>query len=619
MESRPVKASQTIHAIDLTRDDSPAAFSIDAHLVLDETASAQRLNESHLAGSDLSTHPMCLKTHAGNPIILDSDDEDIHLSSNSDNESEDADSIDSSSLDGSSLEENEHEESEIDDSSEDQDLDHESCSNAASPEPESQQAAIFTTSEMFTFGHHDNASFPLTNLRTHIEASEKIRSDDDASELGLSDAGREGIQALFDNGLLENDHQDYLQEVKLGGMNNTSLLGGGSPKRNLADEKCDLPKHVTLASIPSLEKSTGMVSRTVDPVLASACSTNFLTSQNGPNQSANVRQPSPSDAAMVKSDILLPRGPAAKLVTVHHLPTQDWRQLTAQSLGDKTGKHAFFEAREGNKSNFNNAEAGIVSTCFTARSQLARELNDEQNFNPESRFNAIRRAAEREEIKLSVPTSFTPSAVSEESRLPQERLKGLKAADAGEFLNQSIDEMLLSDLAIPSLSYLDNHAQVPLVERDPSPLPDMTSAVKYNESKALMATANREGVCQSGRSRLSIDDIIDRSSVDQPKSNKRKADDISDAIEKEIRVWASNPSALGALIGSTNVSESGSRISTSAKGVEMAQNVASDVPDSRPVKKLKKFVESVGYAALGGAFVGAGLFSVLVATAPDFL
>jgi len=42
-------------------------------------------------------------------------------------------------------------------------------------------------------------------------------------------------------------------------------------------------------------------------------------------------------------------------------------------------------------------------------------------------------------------------------------------------------------------------------------------------------------------------------------------------------------------------------------------------PITRAPKRMKRFVEAVGYAALGGAAVGAGLFSVLVATAPDFL
>jgi hypothetical protein len=54
-----------------------------------------------------------------------------------------------------------------------------------------------------------------------------------------------------------------------------------------------------------------------------------------------------------------------------------------------------------------------------------------------------------------------------------------------------------------------------------------------------------------------------------------------------------------------------------AQAVPIGEPAAENMP--RPTKRLKKFAEAVGYAALGGVAVGAGLFSVLVATAPDFL
>jgi hypothetical protein len=50
-----------------------------------------------------------------------------------------------------------------------------------------------------------------------------------------------------------------------------------------------------------------------------------------------------------------------------------------------------------------------------------------------------------------------------------------------------------------------------------------------------------------------------------------------------------------------------------------ASDPASHAPEPRPVKRFKKLFENVGYAALGGVAVGAGLFSVLVATAPEFM
>jgi len=139
------------------------------------------------------------------------------------------------------------------------------------------------------------------------------------------------------------------------------------------------------------------------------------------------------------------------------------------------------------------------------------------------------------------------------------------------------------------------------VKRAPSPEYDMTSAVKFNESKAM-----------SVRSRLSIHDIIENSSRDQgsqkvgPKvGEKRKAGDISNVIENEIREWASLDASKPAISGQQ------------ARFAEAAA-VQENEHEQLPVKKLKTILERAAYAAVGGVAVGAGLFFSLVATAPDF-
>ncbi len=102
-------------------------------------------------------------------------------------------------------------------------------------------------------------------------------------------------------------------------------------------------------------------------------------------------------------------------------------------------------------------------------------------------------------------------------------------------------------------------------------------------------------------------------------SLKRKADDISDANDAELRIWAqSSTSSSDDQMGSGDVADSKAPATVSSPGTETFL-VAPDAPAPRPTKRLKKLLENVGYAALGGVAVGAGLFSVLVATAPEFL
>jgi hypothetical protein len=140
----------------------------------------------------------------------------------------------------------------------------------------------------------------------------------------------------------------------------------------------------------------------------------------------------------------------------------------------------------------------------------------------------------------------------------------------------------------------------------------MTSAAEYNKSKATAATTK-------SRSGLSITDIIEaESTVHHAKSLKRKAEDISDATEDELRIWANNTSSTNESPGSSEIAVLKSEAAVSSE-VPEASDPASQAPENRPVKRFKKLFENVGYAALGGVAVGAGLFSVLVATAPDFM
>lgn len=125
-----------------------------------------------------------------------------------------------------------------------------------------------------------------------------------------------------------------------------------------------------------------------------------------------------------------------------------------------------------------------------------------------------------------------------------------------------------------------------------------------NSMTDLQLPSAPEPTAQPVRSGLRIDEIIERNSSDQEiVVPKRKAEDISTGVE-EIRVWASAPT------------ESHAPTATEVAAVLSTLGQTSEQP---PAKKLRKFMEKVTYAALGGVAVGAALFGSLVATAPDFM
>jgi hypothetical protein len=211
-------------------------------------------------------------------------------------------------------------------------------------------------------------------------------------------------------------------------------------------------------------------------------------------------------------------------------------------------------------------------------------------------------------VETPISTAYRESAFQASSTANQ-------SFSFGECFDKNSDNSLLTRPAIPPLPAfsLFERGQDPIQGRSPSP--DMTSAAEYNKSKASIATA----ATTKSRSGLSITDIIEAgSTIHRAKSLKRKVEDISDATEDELRIWANNTS-------STNESQVSSEMcvlklqSAVASEVPGASDPASHAPEPRPVKRFKKLFENVGYAALGGVAVGAGLFSVLVATAPEFM
>lgn len=549
------------------------------------------------ADIDPAADPVSVALYTGSPTILrvDTDDELGHFSSDSDDQSE-IEYGNEVSARGDSMDEQDSEDD--NGSSHEMDEEEERASEPRDwPDIESERQPGLAKLCLHTLM---NQPIPESNLRTLVEASEDIveeENQDYESEFGLSDAGAQGIRALFDDSLMDNAGDAYLKGDEE--SDSPSVNGHEIPAESLMpDDKLDTPKLVTFANFPHFD------------AFAQVYNEDSLSQTN-----LKIRQPSPSDAAMVKtaapSTTLLNN--SANPVRVHHMPSQDFERLTAQSLGDKTGKHDFFAAREDNRAKVYggpNDHHGTSSTLQSTKTGLNSTVEEKRersliamaNFREKKRRMEEAAKSELSASSNSLPVTFPTSRAVNSSNL------------------SSLEEhrMMLIPSAIQSftgLPYLDDHTQTPKAMRPLSPEPDMTSAVAYNESKASMASANKLSSKSSGRSGLSINDIIEGAGDHSSKTQKRKADDISEAIENEIRVWASSSPAPNSLEGLTAISTSALQASIREEQSETVSTALNQNPEQRPAKRLRKFAESVGYVALGGAT----LFGALVLSAPDFL
>ncbi|KAF7932756.1 uncharacterized protein EAE98_004055 [Botrytis deweyae] len=459
-------------------------------------------------------------------------------------------------------------------------------SRASSPAP---QATLVQTLSQTRTPFDNNADIPESHVRTQIHTSEEVIAldqqnnddedevdDDDDRSVGLSEAANEGLQTLYKDGLLKKEP----------GTNPTGLIGSGGSYDEFS--KSHLDSYYATCT-PTYDASPfGYYNPHINRASISArqCGNPrndyySLTKPRSPFASYYGREASPSSVAMAR--------PPYQESYADQTP----ETLSARSLGDKTGKHAFFEAREENKVQF--------------QAHVDDEESQVSQFSPLSMTTRPSRA-----IKFTKPLAKFVQPI-----LPI-KYHG-NGIDHGFVINDRPVSNIESSKDRPSIHpyYFSSDAssravESPVLERHPT------------------------------RSGLSIDDIIDSSSV----GKKRKADEIShdELIKNEVRDWVSgvndSTKPQAAVVAQEEIPGPESSAHTTHT-IHHAQKVQSDVqlptadaaiqlavlttttndPEHRPVKRLKmrKFVEAVGYFALGGAAVGAGLFSALVATAPEFI
>lgn len=393
----------------------------------------------------------------------------------------------------------------------------------------------------------------LSHLRNRTDSVSDGSVDDDKSDFSLSEAGAAGVRALFEDGLLSEKY-------------------GSSWAAPLKDNYTLPEKPQTTWDFGPSNESGKMHAQDALPVSDSKTSDKHRDKDNLALQSDQLmltscgiaRQPSPSDAAMVKTTVAsISQQPLhkseglEKILNPIQTPTPSInapQHTTAETLGEKTGKHAFFAARECNKAQIR----GTGNDLFGYTKSLGQAKQDEKS-------------KKTPQADLWSPSADRHTSIKWDTPLPS--------------------------MGVPEL--------------------DMTSAAKYNESKAsMLAAVNKPFTTAPARPGLSINDILDDSTPTTVRERKRKAENISDDVETEVRMWASSTIDTSNELG--RAIEGGSNVAR-AEPSDSSHTPVAERLGHRPAKKLKKFVEAIGYVALGGAAVGAGMFSLLVATAPDFL
>jgi hypothetical protein len=509
MESpiHPFKVFHSADAIDLTGDDSPVPSTILGPIDLtDEPALEERLEVGLTQTSN--SHPI---EFSDSEAESDLDNIEDSASSNSSESLGSLDSDDSEDVDMLG---------EIDSGSEAEDMD-------------------MTAEEALYMEDLSTTNMPICGNSLTNEGLRKIADlmddddDDDDSEFGLSEAGAEGLRALFET-------------TQTLDVENPEPVANTAPQLN---EVASMKSQGTL-KLPSKWIPADLVPFPVPPPLIirrvggaeNLEKVGQPSTTNIPSASVAIdRQPSPSDAAMVKTAPVQATEAASGSVPVFQQPNLSFGQL-AQTLGDKTGKHAFFEAREKNK-------AQVTTNWSGSTEHISSVVPRPDDYMP---LSYKRKSAPFEQCKPGPQNLFCLLLLNHIARFP-----GLNT-----------------------------------IERAASPEYDMTSAVKFNESKA-----------KAVRSRLSIHDIIENSlSPESPpqlearSGEKRKASEISD-IQEEVRAWATSPDIA---VAKPQQTQQAQRSTLASEG--------------RPMKKLKTLMNRAAYVAAGGAV----LFFGLVATAPDF-
>ncbi|KAI0012540.1 hypothetical protein F4779DRAFT_39897 [Xylariaceae sp. FL0662B] len=246
--------------------------------------------------------------------------------------------------------------------------------------------------------------------------------------------------------------------------------------------------HENIIEVPINQQPSIPVSNVVGPFITDACPV---------TTTAQAREPSPSDAALIKS-----RRPVT-------FPSPDYSR--AQALGEKTGKHEYFAARESNRRIMDdNASLPISAIRETLNSKFEGQIT-EDSVGPTQLQPSMQTFPVAQPVLVSGGLTGATKVVPEASFHPQDTASDnvKTSADAHDSAWSASGERFINNPRTEDLPLIST-------ERPHSPELDMTSAYTFQQSKmASEAKANKN------LRRLPIKDLL----AQEPKLN--QVDDIA--------------------------------------------------------------------------------------------
>jgi len=364
------------------------------------------------------------------------------------------------------------------------------------------------------------------------------------------------------------------------------------------------------------------------------------SSYNRPLGSTFVHPPLPSIAPLMRASI-----PSDALMPKSYLSSSS--KSTAEALGAKTGKQEYFEARQVNKitafqqGNSNSYPSPPDMSVTHETDALPKATQAVVTSSKEAVSSVVVSTDQEVEAQGDVPPKPETLVQDTVAEPFEEGVIGIKErheeeprADVSEEPQGGPAEAASS--FPPHNPWLETGEQFlnsPPQENRPMPYARseseeaMTSAFAFHQYKMAMAAKDSGAELEGNSSNLPTH-RTHVALVDILTGSKRKAADIS-TLSRELIIWSSaeSPQSTGEENGAVKTATADAQKSVEAVdqrptgSVQLISPPASPsqptLDEQRPTKKLRTIAERVGYAALGGAIVGAIILGSLIYTAPS--
>lgn len=314
------------------------------------------------------------------------------------------------------------------------------------------------------------------------------------------------------------------------------------------------------------------------------------------------RQPSPSDA-------VLP-------VAHPHHGSEDDSLVTAQSLGLKSGKHDYFEAREQNKITVTHSR-----NHFTPDANALVQDSSDTATNAESAIPlitgdnppAMSSATEIGYTSTPVFDKEAPTVIMPQVLQPLTHRTNIQGSEGPS--GRSHEPISLAAEDATSATSPKETSEMDIEDQDRSLPPWATSSARKllwkEQRESFRAKVDAFRAAQE-KEPMAVEHSETRK---RAVKGKRKAAEISEETEQQLE-WHEQSAS----------DQPAERRSSSPVQSEIDMDLSTlsfhDIPEQeftsvRPTK-MRKIAERVGYAALGGATVGAMVLTSLIYTAPNF-